>query len=190
MRYSSSYKGLQKRPNVSRGTMGSRGVKQMKLWFLVGGFVLLFAGAMFLFRSTKYEKPAEKVVGVIETTKVTEAGILGNPDATMIGVSSQKPVGTAVRTMANNLFHLNMSTTLPGIDRESQYYQAWLVRPVPYDYVSAGELMTDDLGSFVLDWNGLVDKNYSGYTNLVITLQARGGDEGPQGHVAEGEFGE
>lgn len=161
------------------------------MWLLIGGFILLFAGAMFVFRNTKREKPVA-VSGVIVSDNASASVIpssLSNPDAALIGVSSQKPVGTAVRAMVNNLFHLNMSVTLPGIDRESQLYQAWLVRPVPYDYVSAGELMTNDLGAFILDWNGLVDKDYSGYTNLVITLQVRGGDEGPQAHVVEGEFG-
>lgn len=161
------------------------------MWAMGVGFVVLFAGSVFIFRNAKYEKPVADVgaplVGAQQS--VTEVGSLSNPDATLIGVSSSKPVGTATRTISNALFHLSMHATLPGIDRASQFYEVWLVRPVPYDYVSAGEMVTNDLGAFVLDWNGAIDKDYSGYTDLVITLQARNGDTDPQTHVAEGEFG-
>lgn len=184
MRYRSSYKGLQRRGSLPRLPGNS---KQIRLWLLIGGFVVLFAGSVFIFRNTKHEKPVEKAAEVTEATEITKA--LTQPDATLIGVSSNKPVGTATRSIANGVFHLNMSATLPGIDRESQVYQAWLVRPVPYDYISAGEFVTNDLGAFVLDWNGLSDKDYSGYKDLVITLQARGGDADPQTHIVEGEFG-
>lgn len=160
------------------------------MFAVVAGFILLFAGSLFLFRNTKHEKPAmvSNTVSTTDTAMVIPA-TLSNPDATLLGLSTHKPVGTATRAIVNGLFHMNMSATLPGIDRASQFYQAWIVRPVPYDYVSAGEMVTNDLGSFVLDWNGSSDKDYSGYTDLVITLQARGGDIDPQIHVVEGEFG-
>lgn len=160
------------------------------MWAVIGGFALLFVGSVFVFRNSKHEKPlvASSIVSEASSVVFTPT-TLSNPDATLVGLSSKKPVGTAVRTIENSLFHLTMSASLPGIDRDSQFYQAWLVRPVPYDYVSAGEMITNDLGSFVLDWTGSSDKDYSGYTDLVITLQARGGDADPQTHVVEGEFG-
>lgn len=185
MKYRSSYKGLQQRRPPAFARSASK--MNMRMWALVVGFVLLFVGSVFIFRNTKHEKPIEKAIEVIEATEVTKT--LTQLDATLVGVSSNKSVGTAARSIANGVFHLNMSAALPGIDRESQFYQAWLVRPVPYDYVSAGEMVTNDLGTFVLDWNGSSDKDYSGYTDLVITLQARGGDTDPQTHIVEGGFG-
>lgn len=160
------------------------------MWALIGGFALLFVGSVFVFRTAKHEKPAavSNTASVIGTVPIVPTA-LSNPDATLLGLSSHKPIGTATRAIVNGLFHMSMSATLPGIDRASQFYQAWIVRPVPYDYVSVGELITNDLGAFVLDWNGSSDKDYSGYTDLVITLQARGGDADPQTHVVEGEFG-
>lgn len=188
MKYRSSYKGLQQRNTRSGSRSG--GKINVRLWAMGVGFVVLFAGSMFLFRNTKHEKPvtASNVVSNVDSTAAIPTS-LSNPDATLIGVSSNKPVGTATRTISNALFHVSMHATLPGIDRASQFYEAWLVRPVPYDYVSAGEMVTNDLGSFVLDWNGASDKDYSGYTDLVITLQARNGDTYPQTHIVEGEFG-
>ncbi len=154
------------------------------------GFVVLFAGSIFLFRNTKHEKPVVSS-NTVSTTDVATVipTTISNPDATLIGLASNKPVGTATRTILNGLFHLAVRTTLPGIDRTSQFYEVWLVRPVPYDYISAGEMMTNDLGTFVLDWNGLSGTDYSGYTDLVITLQARGGDTDPQMHIVKGAFG-
>lgn len=201
MRYHSSFKGLKQRNTGPRHGFGLRqNAKQMRMWFVVGGLVLLFVVSMFVFRSKKYEKPvvAPEVLSASDTsTKMI--GELTNTNATLIGVSSNNSVGTAVRTLATGIFHLNISANLPGIDRESQFYQAWLVRPVPYNYVPAGEFVTNDLGVFVLDWNGLSDKSggagpgsagdYSDYTNLVITLQARNGSPDPQAHIAKGSFG-
>lgn len=190
MRYrSSSYKGLQQhRPSRLPSFGGAK--KNVRVGLVVAAFVLLFGGSMFLFRTAKHEKPKDVSSVLATTSTVTpNPSEFSQTSATLIGLTSNKPVGTATRSLVTSLFHLSMSVTLPGIDRASQFYQAWLVRPVPYDYVSAGELITNDLGTFILDWNGLADKDYSGYTNLVITLQARGGDEDPQGHIAEGGFG-
>jgi len=159
---------------------------------IVGGFVLLFIGSVFLFRTSKPEKPSENsdVVALLSSQVTTSPTSLSMPDATLVDLSSNKPVGIATRSLENGLFHVSTRATLPGIDRESQFYQLWLVRPVPYDYVSAGEMTTNELGAFVLDWNGSAsDGDYSGYTDLVITLQARGGDADPQRHIVEGEFG-
>jgi hypothetical protein len=191
MRYHSSFKGLKQRATGPRkGFHLRQNVKQMRMWLIVGGLILLFIVSMFVFRSKKYEKPVvtPEVLSASDTvTKIV--GELTNPSATLIGVSSNNPVGTAIRTLTTGMFHLSISANLPGIDRESQFYQAWLVRPVPYNYVSAGEFVTNDLGTFVLDWSGSVDKDYSDYTNLVVTLQARNGSPDPQTHIAKGTFG-
>jgi len=193
MRYRpSSYKGLQRRrPHQLPKLGGSK--KDIRLGVVVLGFVLLFACSLFVFRGAeKKDKPT--VSSAAATTSDQTASVLfptslSNPDATLIGLSSQKPVGAITRTLSDNVFHVSVHATLPGIDRVSQFYEVWLVRPVPYDFVSAGEMITNDLGTFTLDWNGLSDKDYSGYTNVVITLQARGGDADPQTHIVEGEFG-
>ncbi|OGL63127.1 hypothetical protein A3C09_01340 [Candidatus Uhrbacteria bacterium RIFCSPHIGHO2_02_FULL_47_44] len=187
MRYRHSYKGLQQRTSRS----GARIPNHIHLWLMIGGFVVLFIVSVFFFRNTK----PEKIVAATGILATTESSVAFSPvppptsDATLIGVSSQKAVGSAARLLENGTFHLNIRATLPGIDRESQFFQAWLVRPVPYDYFSAGELVTNDLGTFVLDWAGSADTDYNGYTDVVITLQTRNGDPDPQVHIVEGEFG-
>ena len=187
MRYRSSYKGLQQ-----RGTRPKRKISgNFQLWFLVGGFVLLFIVSVFVFRNTKPEKQVGAADAILNTgsSAMVNPATLTNFDATLFGVSSGKAVGTATRALANGVFHVNIRAAMPDIDRESQFYQVWLVRPVPYDFISAGEMVTNELGTFVLDWNGLSDKDYSGYIDLVITLQTRNGDADPQMHIVEGEFG-
>jgi hypothetical protein len=163
----------------------------MHLWLIVGGFVLLFAGSVFLFRTSKPEKASEvlSAASLLASQSTATPVSFSQPDATLIGLTSNKPVGMATRSVENGLFHMTLRATLSGIDRESQFYQVWLVRPVPYDYLSVGEMATNEMGAFVLDWDGLPETDYSGYIDLVITLQTRNGSSDPQGRVVEGEFG-
>ncbi len=158
---------------------------------MIVGFVVIFFGSVFLFRSKSYEAPVERsqATGVERTEQIDAAPTVLHPDATILLLSTKKPAGTATRLLQNNVLNVSLRATLPEIDRESQFYQLWLVRPVPYDYFSAGELVTNEMGAFVLNWVSESTKDYSGYTDLVITLQVRGGSSDPQTHIAEGEFG-
>ncbi len=177
----------------------------MFTWIVVIVFVILFGIAVFWFRSSKNTKPQagmDSTANILTPVSVSSSVVNGavnleSPNATLLGVSSKKAVGTAVRDTQATIFRITMSATLPEIDREKHYYQAWLVRQVPYDYIPVGSFITNDLGTFVLDWNSESEKtaesksigNYQAYTHIVVTLQTKDGDPDPQRHVVEGDFG-
>ena len=97
-----------------------------------------------------------------------------------------------------NKFYMSTSTLdlLNTEDRENFFYEGWLLRPVPFDYFSTGEMVTNFLGEFVLDWNSSTSSwqagpstNYWAYTRVIITLEAKDGNPDPDRHILEGEFG-
>jgi hypothetical protein len=158
---------------------------------------VVFVGAVFWFRTSQKESLETKkdsIVDVLTPTPVASSIVEGaidleSPQATLTNLVSGKVIGTATRGTQDSAYRVAMNASLPEIDREKQFYQAWLVRKIPYDYLSAVEFMTNDLGVFVLEWIGEPQKDYRAYTKVVITLQTKGGDQAPQTHIAEGEFG-
>ncbi len=160
-------------------------------------FVLLFATLVFWFRTSKKNQPQLTMNSIaniltpvsVDPSVVNRAMNLASPNATLIGTSSNKSAGTAHRTSEDGFYHLTINTKLPEIDREKKFYAAWLVQQIPYKYISVGSFTTNDLGDFVLEWNGENGKSYQAFTRVVITLQTKDGNPDPQEHIAEGEFG-
>lgn len=111
-------------------------------------------------------------------------------EAELVDVSGGTANGIATRGMENNVFTLAVKASLPEIDREKFFYEGWLVRKVPYDFFSTGEMVTNTLGEFVLEWAGEPGKNDNDFTEVIITLEVRDGNTAPAQHVLEGEFTE
>jgi hypothetical protein len=114
---------------------------------------------------------------------------LESSEATLKDVTGGGASGRATRGTGEGHYYHSVKTSLPTIDREQFFYEGWLVRPVPFDYFSTGEMVTNNLGEFVLEWNGLPGKDYQAYTRVVITLEAKDGNPDPAKHILEGEFG-
>lgn len=190
MAYHSSYNGLHHKRSSRLGT-------HALTWIIVAFFIVVFIFSVVWFRSAKKKQPETKpdsIVNVLTPESVSQSVLdsvssIDNVNATLINVSSKKNVGIATREIIDGKFHISMKSALGEIDREKQFYEAWLVRQVPYDFIPIGEFVTNDLGEFVLDWNGEIGKNYQAYNRVIITLQTKNGDPDPQGHVVEGEFG-
>jgi hypothetical protein len=98
--------------------------------------------------------------------------------------------GEAKRGTKDGVFYHTVTATLPEINREAYFYEGWLVRKVPFDYFSTGEMVTNKEGEFVLEWEGEEGENYEDYTEVVITLEPRDNDPSPAEHVLEGTFRE
>ncbi len=165
----------------------------MLTWAVVGVFVIIFAGSIIWFRNAKKHDVGSKTgvpaISVLNNQTIPSETTATFPDATLIGLSSNKPIGTATRGLQDGVYHVSMNATLPGVDATKQFYKAWLVRQVPYDFIPAGNFALNALGTFALEWNGVAGKSYQDYSQVVITLQAIGGEEDPQAHIAEGYFG-
>ena len=105
-------------------------------------------------------------------------------------LSTSESLGVAKRGEKDDYSYCHIKTDLPEIDRETFFYEGWLVRKIPYDYFSMGEMITNEEGEFVLEWEGREEEDYQNYTQVIITLEPRDGNRDPGEHIAEGEFGE
>jgi len=184
MAYHGSYKGLDKKTRTPK-----KG--NTFLFLFVGIGTCLFFLLVILFRMQKPEVVLEQqntatLLTSIETEKDSTESLSLN--AVLVDPVTQKPIGSVVRKFTDSTFHLTSLLQPPDIDRELYFYELWLVRDVPYDFVSAGAFVTNEEGEFVLDWEGEEDKSYADYHELVVTLQVKGGDTDPQRHVAKGDF--
>ncbi len=164
-----------------------------------GVVVVLFIIFIFLvlwFRSPKenVKEKADSIVDVLTPTPVLESVLAGAIDtvsreAGLYRVGSGEDFGTAKRGKKDDNYYFEMRTSLPEIDREVNFYEVWLIRQVPYSYFSVGEMITNDEGEFYIEWTAEDEKDYSGFTNVIVTVQEYGGTTDPQAHFLEGEFG-
>lgn len=159
---------------------------------LIFGLLLFFVLGIYVFRTSasihkaKREKDHEPVATSAEKeVALHEQAPIVIPLHDVEGGVSQ---GQATRSKTENEFHLAMHAALPPIDRANIMYKAWLVSRAPFDYVSAGELVKDETGAFVLDWDGEKGKEYATYSLLVVTRQSKNTGNDPGVHVLEGIF--
>lgn len=134
----------------------------------------------------------ESIASVMSPTSVSAADLAASTsgtarDAALRDVSGGSSAGTATRATVDGQFSVALKAVLPAIDREKEAYEAWLVRQVPYDYFSLGDIVTNDDGEWVLEWKGAVGK-FDGYTRVIVTREPKDGNADPSGHVLEGEF--
>lgn len=157
--------------------------------------LMLFVVAVYRFRlpKTHTDEPiVDSIANVLSPKDNTLPGAslyASDADtAELFSVTSGEELGYAKRGTKNGHYFFEVLSPLPQIDREVFYYEVWLLRPIPYDFFSAGEMVTNDLGQFIVEWEGDEGKKYDGYTHVVITLEKYDGQSGPNLHVAEGEY--
>jgi predicted transcriptional regulator len=157
---------------------------------------VVFVFAVMWFRQPKdeVEERIDSIAEVLRPDPISQAVLSGAIDteshtATLtLGVTGET-VGEARRGKKDERYFFELKATLPEIDREVFFYEAWLVRPIPYGFFSAGELVTNEEGDFIVEWEGENEKDYSGYVEVVITRQEYQGSTDPQAHIVEGTFG-
>jgi len=135
---------------------------------------------------------ADTIKNVMSPTSVSAADLAATTagtarEAALRDVSGGSASGTATRATADGQFSVDLKASLPDIDRDKDAYEAWLVRQVPYDFLSIGEIVTNDDGEWLLEWKGASGK-FDGYTRVVVTREAKDGNPDPSGHVLRGEF--
>ncbi|MCR4314075.1 MAG: hypothetical protein NUV84_02415 [Candidatus Uhrbacteria bacterium] len=156
--------------------------------------VFIFAVRWFRSEPAQEESVVSSIANILKPDPISQAVIDGAIDtqsreAVLNWVASGERVGAATRSEKDDRYYFEMKTGLPEIDRQTQYYQVWLLSRLPYDFFSLGEMMTDEEGYFVLEWEASVDEDYSHYTQVIITLNAYEGNSDPGKHLVEGEFG-
>jgi hypothetical protein len=182
---------------------GGSGQRQKIRWgsaigtgLLVLVLFVVFVFAVRWFRSTPVE--ADETVGsiaaILTPDPISQAVIDSAIDteskmASLRWVATGEVVGEARRGEKDDNFYVEFTTTLPEIDREVSYYQIWLLSRLPYNFFSLGEMVTNDDGAFVLEWQAPDDEEYSNYTQVIITVNEYEGSSDPGTHLVEGEFG-
>ena len=166
----------------------------------VGAVVLLFvlfvvAVTWFRSESIVEEDGVSSIVDILKPDPISQSVIDGaidteSRDATLYWKSTGERVGMASRGKKDDLYYIEIKLSLPEIDREVQYYQIWLLRRLPYDFFSLGEMMTDEEGNFTVEWEAPDDQDYSGYGHIIVTRHAYDGDSDPGTHLVEGVFGD
>ncbi|MFH1315756.1 MAG: hypothetical protein ABIH67_05185, partial [Candidatus Uhrbacteria bacterium] len=87
----------------------------------------------------------------------------------------------------DNLYRHVVKAYLPE-PGENNFYEGWLVRLSPFDFFSTGEMVHNESGEWVLEWFGQFGQDYSDYTQVVITIEARDNNPDPADHILEGGF--
>ena len=114
---------------------------------------------------------------------------LPKQSTTIKSLSSNLEIGTAERGIENGILYHTVKVSLPEINRDTEFYEGWLVRQSPYDFFSTGEMTTNSFGEFVLEWAG-EHSEITSYDRVVITRELRDNNAAPSAHVAEGGFGD
>ena len=156
---------------------------------------IIFVVAVRWFRAEPIaeESVVSSIANVLKPDPISQAVIDGAIDtqsreATLVLVASGERVGSATRGEKDDRYYFEMKTSLPEIDREVSYYQVWLLSRLPYEFFSLGEMVTDEDGYFVLEWEASDDEDYSNYTQVIITVNQYEGSSDPGVHLVEGEF--
>lgn len=157
---------------------------------------ILFIFAVRWFRSEPVveESVVSSIANVLKPDPISQAVIDGAIDtksreATLNWVATGERVGAATRGEKDDRYYFEMRASLSEIDREVSYYQVWLLSLLPYDFFSLGEMVTDEEGYFVLEWEAPNDEDYSSYTQVIVTVNQYEGSSDPGTHLVEGEFG-
>jgi len=179
MTYRSPYR---RRSSVPIKVIGTAG--------LIVSILGVFAASVYFFRTSSdvVASPVDSIADVLVPTPMAIPTATDSREAVLHDLTGSGATATATRGTKDGHFYHTIKASLPGIDRASQMYEAWLVRPVPYDYFSTGEMVTNEAGEFVLEFNGDPAGEYSGYTQVVITREAKDANPDPAIHILEGEF--
>ncbi|NQV88830.1 MAG: hypothetical protein HQ488_00715 [Parcubacteria group bacterium] len=184
MKYGLKNKGIRWRSTIGSG-------------LIVVALFLLFVFAVKWFRAEPVVEESEvgSIVNVLTPDPISQAIINGAMDteakeANLRWVATGEELGEARRGQKDDEYYIEIKTLLPEIDREIHYYQAWIIRKIPYDFFSLGPMITNDDGEFVIDWVAPDKEDYSAYTDIVITVNLFDGSPDPGAHLVEGVFGE
>lgn len=186
MQYRSSFHG--RRRGSSFGTIATTSVIVL---VLIGLFVYGIWWFRFRVKEVPMATTPDSITNVLTASPVSSAIIAASTrtasEAKLHDVTGGSSSATITRETDDGQFYLKLKATFPEIDREKFFYETWIIRQVPYDYISVGDVVTNDEGEWVLEWIG-VEKKYDAYTRVIVTLEAKDENPDPSGHVLEGEF--
>lgn len=128
---------------------------------------------------------SESAMRVKETSR-------GIPDNTELAdVSGGAASAVSKRIFENGFFtHTILANGMPAIDTGKFHYQAWLVRPYPFDFFETSEMSLNADGSWGMIWVGESGETYDEFVDVLITLEPNDDfDDNPSAEqVLKGSF--
>jgi len=125
----------------------------------------------------------------VAPTRETSRGI--PESAPLLDVSGGSGSAIAKRVFENGFFtHTILARSLPLIETSSFHYQAWLIRPYPFDFFETSRLVYNADGSWGMIWTGETGKTYDEFIEVLITLEPNNDfDENPSANqILKGAF--
>lgn len=152
--------------------------------------ILIFVVAFIWFRGggeesaqqTETTEPVELRTENIPSVPVEEPETIS-----LIDVTGGESTGIATRVIDDGVYKHTVKATIPDLE-EGYFYEGWLVSQSPFHFFSTGDMVTISTGEYVLEWYGEFGETYSGYTDVVITIEPDDGDPAPADHILEGSF--
>jgi hypothetical protein len=153
---------------------------------------IIFAGGLYHLRNSKKEilekeQGSGTVISAEEDLTEYELKDFSVEETTLVSLSSSLETGIATRGVEDKIFYFTSKASLPPINRETEFYEVWLVRQSPYDFFSVGEMVTNETGEFVLEWVGTHNDTWS-YNRVVVTREAKDNDLAPNEQIAIGQW--
>lgn len=147
------------------------------------------------------DRLADKVVEKVDKTKTNldnfrKTGVISKepeePDlktgeeyAELINVAKNNREGQASRIYKDGQFTLKVISELPLLEND-YLYECWLLRDNPIEYINVGQLTQETDEKYHL--NFIVNKDYTDYNKVVITLEPNDENPAPSSHILEGVF--
>jgi hypothetical protein len=121
-----------------------------------------------------------------DVTELNPEAVILSGTAQLSAVGDYTGEGVAGRQWDGTTF-VHAVTAVLGAPADGTFYEGWLVRPDPFEFISTGKLSAGDDG-YGLTFS--MDRDLTGHTNIVITeeTEANGLDGVPEAHVLEGAF--
>ena len=146
--------------------------------------------SVYVFR-TRAGAAAEERRLAKEDTRVAPTSVSDHPmqTASLFGIGGAQGNGTASREAKNGVYTVSVRVVPPVIDRQTEAYEVWLLRRRPFAFTRLGEMMTDETGTFVLDWTSDdPSADVGSYPTVVITHELKDGNPDPGVQVMTGTF--
>lgn len=153
---------------------------------------LIFCGGLYHLRTSKQNNLTETNDAVYNPLNPNNpinpsSDNLPKQSATIKNLASGLEIGSADRGIENGILYHTVKVLLPPINRESEFYESWMVRQTPYDFFSTGEMVTNEFGEFILEWVGERDDAVL-FDRIIITKELYDDNPEPFERVAEGVF--
>lgn len=162
---------------------------------LVGlGFFALFVVGVQLFRSGAAPEESQETIADVLTADpivggLTSSSFLEGKDAELVHVVTEQSLGRATRGLFDGRLSVTVNHNALELDHEAFFYEVWLVRKLPFSFLSIGEMIPLEEGGYQLEWESDRERDYREYSRVIVTRETRGSSRDPETHILEGEFG-